>query len=120
PLTVEETPFYEAPWFATVVRYAAAVLALILVLLLGVRPMIKALKRNNPENAGEHSEDAGPYLGQEAMAARNAAGMVERELLDEKLTLARRLVAEKPDSAITALRQMLNDEGNREPERATA
>ena len=86
--------------------------------------MIKALKRNNPENAGEHSEDAGPYLGQEAMAgdvaARNAAGMVERELLDEKLTLARRLVAEKPDSAITALRQMLNDEGNREPERATA
>ena len=46
PLAEEASPFYEAPWFATVVRSVVALLAVLLVLLLGVRPLIKVLRRD--------------------------------------------------------------------------
>ena len=44
--------FWETPWFATIVRNAVALLAVLLTLLLGVRPLIKALKRE-PETAAK-------------------------------------------------------------------
>lgn len=49
PVTDDAMPFYETSWFAMIVRNGAAVLAVLLVLLLGVRPMIKALRGDKPK-----------------------------------------------------------------------
>lgn len=50
PEMLTEQNFWEAAWFATVVRHGVALLAVLLVLFLGVRPLIKAIKR--PDAAG--------------------------------------------------------------------
>lgn len=44
PEVAAEQPFWEAPWFMPVLRHSVALLAVLLVLFLGVRPLIKALK----------------------------------------------------------------------------
>ena len=44
-VAAEPAPFWETPWFATILRNGVALLSVLLVLLLGVRPLIKAFKR---------------------------------------------------------------------------
>lgn len=133
-------PFYEMPWFPMVVRYGSAVLAVLMVLLLGVRPMVKAVRGDKPKPAkkakkgkkgeagdeDELDEDGEPVLdgsGQPVLqrsAVRGAlpAGgsaddidieITRSDLLARQLNLAQKLVAERPDSAVAALRQMLNE-----------
>jgi flagellar M-ring protein FliF len=125
---VDETPpaFYETPWFATLVRYGAAVLAVLLVLLLGVRPLIAAIRGDKPakkskkNKKGASGEDEGddfapvPALGTVTPMARQGGDDVDvdisrSELLARQVDLAQRLVAEKHGSAVQALRQMLNE-----------
>ena len=120
PISEEAAPFYEAPWFATVVRSVVALIAVLLVLLLGVRPLIKALRRE-PQAAPEEGKLALPGLaagegatgegaqGNEAVA-QAFAGPIDPALLSQHVGIAQRLVAEKPDNAVVALRQMLNAE----------
>ena len=128
-------PFYEMPWFAMIVRNGAAVLAVLLVLLLGVRPMIKALRGDRPKpvkakkgkKAGEEGE--GELEGDAEILDQNGQPVLQRaarrpalaasddvdieisrsDLLNRQLSLAQRLVAERPESAVAALRQMLNE-----------
>lgn len=136
PVTNDAMPFYETGWFAMIVRNGAAVLAVLLVLLLGVRPMIKALRGDKPgadkarkskkAKKGEDDEidhDEALAIGAEgepvagALAARPAIPGAEgvdvqinrAELLTRQLDLAQRLVSEQPASAVAALRQMLNE-----------
>jgi flagellar M-ring protein FliF len=106
-------PFYDAPWFAIVVRNVAALLAVLLVLLLGVRPLIKTL-RGNPSSARKKAAEdeeadaiAIPALPAEAMMNPDT-GKVDAALLSQQVGLAQRIVEERPDSAVAALRQMLN------------
>jgi len=119
PLAEEASPFYEAPWFATVVRSVVALLAVLLVLLLGVRPLIKVLRRD-PQPEGEGQTLALPGAGpapEGAIAAgggQSLSGQIDPALLSQHVGLAQRLVAEKPDSAVVALRQMLNAEPKQE------
>ena len=58
PSEEEAIPFYETGWFAMAVRNGVAILGVLLVLLLAVRPAIKALKaRTEPsESEGEDEE----------------------------------------------------------------
>ncbi|MBO9722962.1 MAG: flagellar M-ring protein FliF [Novosphingobium sp.] len=129
-------PFYEAPWFAMVVRNGAALLAVLLVLLLGVRPLIKAVRGDRTkgrktrgdaaedpvqlalERALEPSPDAVPLAGTlphrpEIPGADGLDIDLRRtDLLSRQVNLAQRLVSEKPDSAVAALRQMINDPGS--------
>lgn len=119
PVAVEETPFYETDWFAMIVRNGAAVLAVLLVLLLGVRPMITALRGGKPARKGKKGDvqldDSLPSTTA-ALTARPEISDVEgvaveisrAELLARQLEIAQRLVAEKPDSAVLVLRQMLS------------
>lgn len=119
PVAVEETPFYETDWFAMIVRNGAAVLAVLLVLLLGVRPMITALRGGKPAKKGRKGDvqldDSLPSTTA-ALTARPEISDVEgvaveisrAELLARQLEIAQRLVAEKPDSAVLVLRQMLS------------
>lgn len=51
PADITPPQFYEQPWFAMAVRNGVALLAVLLTLLLGVRPLIKALRRE-PGAAG--------------------------------------------------------------------
>jgi flagellar M-ring protein FliF len=117
------TPFYEEPWFAMVVRYSAAVLAVLLVLLLGVRPLVKAVRGDKPKGKkgkkGEASEgeEAFEEDGEAPAASRRPSlsspngvevEISRAELLTRQVGLAQQLVSERPDSALQALRQMLN------------
>ena len=123
------SPFYEAPWFATLVRYGAALIAVLLVLLLGVRPLIKAPTRERPAGGVLDEDDRGEATASNGTPARTkaaqsradartialpvtdpATGRPDTELLTRKVGFAQRLVAEKPDSAVAALRQMLAHE----------
>ncbi|MBB4611836.1 flagellar basal-body MS-ring/collar protein FliF [Novosphingobium taihuense] len=135
PADVTPAPFWETPWFATILRNAVALIAVLLVLLLGVRPLIKALKREpasgeskplKKRKKGEAAEDEGKDEDEEetgedsvetvtpeevAQAIQPAqdpqTGVVDAEALARQVSLAQRLVVEKPDSAVVALKQML-------------
>lgn len=122
PVEVAPTPFWETPWFATILRNAVALVAVLLVLLLGVRPLIKALKREpsaapaagrrlSDDNA-EGDADGSVTQQQVAEAIQPAqdprTGVVDAEALARQVNLAQRLVVERPDNALVALKQMLN------------
>ena len=149
PAVVEPAPFWETPWFATILRNAVALVAVLLVLLLGVRPLIKALrrdpaaadvkpakKRKKGEAADDEEEegqaddinadaDAETEAQAPAMTSENLAealqpaqdpetGVVDAEALARQVSLAQRLVVEKPENALVALKQMLNNPENEE------
>jgi flagellar M-ring protein FliF len=131
---IDDAPpaFYETPWFATLVRYGAAVLAVLLVLLLGVRPLIAALrgdkaarpkKAKGKKNAANDEDDDG-FAPVEALNAPGAVPAIattrrdengvdvdisRSELLARQIDLAQRLVQDQHGSAVQALRQMLNE-----------
>ncbi|NYH94993.1 flagellar basal-body MS-ring/collar protein FliF [Novosphingobium marinum] len=110
PVVIEETAFWEAPWFATVVRNGVALLAVLLVLLLGVRPLLKSLRRERDAEAPAlPAAAAGSSEVAETPATPSRSKPDDQALLTEKVGLAQRLVTEQPDSALAALRQMLKD-----------
>ncbi len=102
----EALPFYEASWFAMIVRSLVALIAVLLVIFMGVRPLIKVLRR-----APIASAPGATQGGKTAAFANPATSAVDAALLGRQVSLAQRIVAEKPDSAVTALRQMLGQPG---------
>ena len=114
-------PFYESGWFATLVRYGAALVALLLVLLMGVRPLIKALRRpdgsqaaGGGEGTDQGNEDNGGAVGEHGHAASAHtpsahARPIDPVRLSQQVGRAQQIVAEKPDDAVAALRQMLGE-----------
>ncbi len=118
PTELEEMAFWETPWFATIVRNAVALVAVLLVLLLGVRPAIKALTggRNGAAPAGQDSEEEGEIAAPERAAEgverlpAPADPAFSRERLSGQIELAQRIVREHPDDALAALRRMLQDD----------
>lgn len=117
---VEEiaTPFYETGWFAMALRYGTALIAVLMGLLLGVRPIINAL-RGPDADEDEEDDDAEDEDGEETVSAgtgevipgtirpANLGSNPGDEELREQVELARRLAAEQPDRAVAALRRML-------------
>lgn len=138
PAEVAEAPFWEASWFPMVVRNAVALLSVLLVLLLAVRPAIKAFTRkqqqqqvNNPELAmldedgvviesGDRRFDddrqEGPTDLQAEPRPSPASKLVSREERDEndrlasQIELAQRIAREQPADALQALRRMLGED----------
>lgn len=124
-VTPDKIPFYEAPWFAMVLRYGGALLAVLMVLLLGVRPLVKAVRGDMAAKArlAEQAADQARAAQEEAKAATRLAeqqtlvpldkltdpktGSVDAEMLGRQVNIAQRLAEEKPDNAVIALRQML-------------
>jgi flagellar M-ring protein FliF len=104
--------FYEQPWFMQVLRIVAALIAVLLVLLLAVRPMIKraqtstgaAAKADEAEAAGE----AGSEEETETEGERDVEGEpVLEDGFAQRIELARQLAATQPDRAVEALQRML-------------
>ncbi len=117
-VTIEQPKFWETPWFAMVVRNAVALLAVLLTLLLGVRPLTRALKRDPAASAqvralpgpSDNETPAGDGSRQGTAAAQiQQSGVVDPQHLGKQVGLAQQLVREQPDTAIAALRQMLKD-----------
>jgi len=106
---VESLPLWEQPWFQTYVRYGVALIGVLLVLLLGVRPLIKALKRAPAADAGADEPGVDAETGEPAARPRAALkAPVDPAELGQQLGLAQRIAAERPDDAVLALREMLN------------
>lgn len=111
PVEIEEPAFYETGWFDTALRYGTALLAVILGLLFGVRPIMKVLRgpRDDAGDAGNPPAIAAADglaeipLSPHAASARNTAN----DELKEQVALARRLANEQPERAVVALRRML-------------
>jgi len=135
PVAEGPPPFYETGWFAMLVRNGAAVLAVLLVLMIGVRPMVKAVRGEKPAKAkkgkkakgaaeadndetGPETIDGGQLTTEPQPAANRAAipgspvddeeAVSRAELLSRQMSVAQALVAERPEAAVTALRQMLS------------
>ncbi len=100
-VTMEEPPFYETGWFAMVVRNVVALLAVLLVLVLGVRPALKMFKSKGgkAEKAAENASDTPQIAAQSAQ--------FDREGLDAQIQLAQQIAREQPEDAVMALRRML-------------
>ena len=97
PVEDASLPFYETPWFAMVVRSAVALIAVLLVLLLGVRPLVRALRRGGDASSG----------GGDTALPRKAPAAADPAMLGRQVGLAQRIVEEKPDDALVALRALL-------------
>ena len=119
-----ETPIYETSWFLTLVRYGAAVLGTLLVLLLGVRPMIKAVRERNQalvkaseSGADEDTDENEPTDAEESEAGTSppiASSPVPSAQVLEQVELARRIAREQPGDALGALRNLLASDNNKE------
>ncbi len=110
----EGPAFYESGWFAMVARNVTAVVIALLVLLLGVRPLAKALlKKRDDTNRG----GALPMGGADgvAMPAPVSAEMLGAGgvPLGERVGLVRDFTRDNPARAALAVRDMIKAEGNR-------
>jgi flagellar M-ring protein FliF len=118
---MEAPPFYELPWFAALMRILAALIAVLLVLLIAVRPLLKRLNtktgKENVSETGTGQENAAPL---EQLGADGAEAAVEDETdtFTRKVELARQLASTQPDRAVEALQRMLevpSANGNGQP-----
>ena len=103
--TMEEPAFYETGWFATVLRYGVTLIGLVLVLLLGVRPILAALKSRKPAGGGAARPSNG---GANAPMPEQAHDAIDRSLLNRQVGAAQKFAEDRPDRAVLAIRQMLN------------
>lgn len=103
--TPDAIAFYETSWFGMALRTGLAVLGVLLVLLLAVRPALKILRNRADAGPGETSPAALSHRGDTV-----AGGTIlpyDRGALDAQIELAQRIVREQPDSAVFALRKLL-------------
>lgn len=107
------TPFYESGWFAVVARNVTAVVIALLVLLLGVRPLARALLRKR--------EDArGPALPMGAADGVGVPAPVSPAMLGaggvslgDRVGLVREFTRDNPARAALAVRDMIKSESGR-------
>ena len=114
PADLEPPAFYEEPWFAMLVRYGTALLAVLLVLLLAVRPLIGKLKGKGGSPANPPADDAPlAVIGADDDSAANGTTLTASDNgvaiidLPRQVELARRLAASQPERAVEALQRML-------------
>jgi flagellar M-ring protein FliF len=118
---IAEPAFYEQAWFGDILRYGTALIAVLLVLVLAVRPLIAQARAKVP---GAPADDAGPQT--DALAVEAAAGAAiggsalaatSADPLTQQMERARSLAAQEPDRAVQALQRML-EAPSRTPEQA--
>lgn len=106
--------FYEQAWFGQVLRYGTALIAVLLVLLLAVRPLIAGTKMRKKQGsadalANEAASDA--RNAEDAARGRSPeAGQGQDKPfadLPEQVQLARTLATQQPERALEALQRML-------------
>lgn len=119
PANLEPPAFYEAAWFAMLVRYGTALIAVLLVLLLAVRPLIAKLRSKGAAPAdGAAVADMDATNAASAGAALQTAPVNGTPLgdLPRQIELARRLAVSQPERAVEALQRMLEAADQHSPE----
>ncbi len=121
---IDQTPlaFYEQKWFADVMRLVAALIAVVMVLLLGVRPLIKRMWPTKGDGKADPSAPAlrdesgfetggsGDHMGVGPGGQWGIDGPAHPDMdghFPQKVELARQLAASQPDRAVEALQRML-------------
>ncbi|WP_233996841.1 flagellar basal-body MS-ring/collar protein FliF [Porphyrobacter sp. CACIAM 03H1] len=128
PATLEPPAFYEQPWFAMLVRYGTALIAVLLVLLLAVRPLIGKLRGKGRDEAAASAAstpgDGALAIGEgEAETTMGVLAGDNGSTLDDlprQVELARRIAASQPERAVEALQRMLEAPDARGPEAEAA
>jgi flagellar M-ring protein FliF len=120
PVNLEPPAFYEAPWFAMLVRYGTALIAVILVLLLAVRPLIGKI-RGRGEKASARADDAalamaGDVPSTGGVVLKPGVNGTPMGDLPTQVELARRLTVQQPERAVEALQRMLEAPAQPGPE----
>lgn len=115
PTALAAPPFYEQPWFIAVARYGAMLLAVMLVLLLAVRPWL-ARQREKDKLAAARAQETGERLAltigdpapvaPEPGSTASLAAAAQADL-PQQVALARQFAARQPDRAASALQRML-------------
>lgn len=102
--TMEEPAFYESSWFASLLRYGVTLIGLVLVLMLGVRPILNAFKSRKParDSAPRQSSGGGASTSDQPHDA------IDRSLLNRQVGAAQKFAEDRPDRAVLAIRSMLN------------
>lgn len=113
---IEAVPFWETGWFALLLRYGLALIGVLLVLFMVVRPVVKALTARK-DDAGDDVEGAAASTRRALVPVQQAQVPLDRDQLSAQIELAQRIVREQPDDALRALRRMLSPP--REAEGAT-
>lgn len=99
---LEPPAFYEEKWFADIVRYGAALIAVLLVLLLAVRPLIKRMRESGAGAPAATTQIPSATPDQPAMV-----NQLSEDAFPQKVELARQLASTQPDRAVEALQRML-------------
>ena len=109
PPADDALPFYEAGWFGPLVRGVVALIGVLLVLLFAVRPLLKLLKREPGEAEVTSLANGGPLAIEGRASPTNST---DGTIIAKQIELAQRMVEEKPEQAVVALRRMLAQPGN--------
>ena len=111
----DAAPWYDAGWVPMVARNATAILIALLVLLLGVRPLVKALTRKQDakaETEADKSTTADPDAAP-AIEMQPPVGLDQIENsrgFDERLGAVRGFTRDNPARAALAIRDMIKTE----------
>ena len=107
----EGIPFYETPWFAMVARNVTALVIALLVLLLGVRPLARALMRRR-DDARAPGAPMGAPDGVQLPTPVSPQMLAGSGLsLGDRVGLVRDFTRENPARAALAVRDMIRTEG---------
>jgi flagellar M-ring protein FliF len=99
----ETIAFYETSWFGMALRTGLSVLGVLLVLLLAVRPALKALRNRGASREAQQIDLVLPSFG----GAGPQQLAYDRAALDAQVEAAQRIARENPDDAVLALRRLL-------------
>ncbi len=106
-------PFYETGWFAMVARNVTALVIALLVLLLGVRPLAKALLRKRDDAPRAGALPMGGGEGVQMPASVSPEMLAGSGLsLGDRVGLVRDFTRDNPARAALAVRDMIRTEAN--------
>ncbi len=104
-------PFYETPWFAMIARNVTALVIALLVLLLGVRPLARALMRRRDDARGSGAPMGGADGVQMPTPVSPQMLSGSGLSLGDRVGLVRDFTRDNPARAALAVRDMIRTEG---------
>lgn len=118
-----KTPWYNAAWVPVVARNATAILIALLVLMLGVRPLVKAMvRKREPEPAGKQialppqivvDEETGEEIVVTPTRPAVSIEMLEQTRnYDDRIAMVQGFTRDNPTRAALAVRDMIKAEAN--------
>jgi flagellar M-ring protein FliF len=109
----DKAPWYDAGWLPIVARNVTAILIALLVLMLGVRPLSKALMKKRDDAATDRPALGTPITGDGADAGITTAPVVSLDQLensrgyDDRIGAVRGFTRDNPTRAALAVRDMI-------------